>query len=389
MLKLTYILIFFFLISESCDNRRICRIDGNIKNIKDSTMLFLTDLDSSTLIDSILVVNGSFNHEIHLTHPVKFLLHNKRNQYQNRDRKIIWLEPSNISIKGDFNFIKSMEIEGSNSHKEYFQFSLIVDRFSRQISKSEENLIMDSLDIQDRIKEGANIPDRNKEHQRLKMRLNKLKEELTNRIIEYLNSNLNSYVSLSTLYNESSQYKRHLNKEQIKMIYEKLPEKLKTSNEGLKVKKYIDLPIVPKIGGKALDIIQSSPIGDTIKLSDYKGKYVFVDFWASGCGPCRGEFKGLKEIYKKYHPLGLEIIGVSGDRKKKDWVAAITHDSLPWINISDLKGWENEAFLLYEIRLIPSNILVDKKGIIIGKDYRGSYRLDKVLRKIFKNENGL
>ncbi|MDF1549552.1 MAG: TlpA disulfide reductase family protein, partial [Bacteroidales bacterium] len=227
----------------------------------------------------------------------------------------------------------------------------------------------------------------------LKSTFDSISTELANNMISFLSSHPNSFVTLYTLYSESYLnycenhiHKRYLNKKQISKVYQRLSAALKASEKGMKIKKYIDLPEIPRIGDKALDIVQQTPEGDTIKLSDFKGKYVFVDFWASGCGPCRVAFKGLKETYKKYHPLGLEIIAVSGDYRKSDWVNAIKHDAVPWINISDLKGFQNEAFLIYDIKSIPRSILVDKEGIIIYKSDNYGISLDSTLATIFEKE---
>jgi len=156
--------------------------------------------------------------------------------------------------------------------------------------------------------------------------------------------------------------------------------------QGIKIKKYIELPEPPKVGDLAPEIIQLTPEGDTIKLSDYRGKYVLLDFWSSSCGPCRADFKWQRKIYKKYNPKGFEILGVSGDNDKNRWTNAIRQDSISWINISDLKGWGNEAFLLYDIKFIPQNFLINPEGKIIMRNLCSESYADYEIGKIFENK---
>ncbi|WP_235938066.1 peroxiredoxin family protein [Chitinophaga solisilvae] len=136
------------------------------------------------------------------------------------------------------------------------------------------------------------------------------------------------------------------------------------------------------IGATAMNFTQQNVKGDPVKLTDYRGKYVLLDFWASWCGPCRAENPNVLENYEKYHSKGLEILGVSLDDKKDAWVKAIKDDGLTWEHVSDLKGWRNVVAKEYNIRAVPSNFLLDKDGKIIAKDLRGE-ELSRKLEEIF------
>ena len=139
------------------------------------------------------------------------------------------------------------------------------------------------------------------------------------------------------------------------------------------------------VGKSFLDLEEAAPDGTMHKLSEYvgKGNWVLVDFWASWCGPCRGEMPNVVATYNQYHDKGFEIVGLSFDKDKDAWVKAIKDWEMPWIHLSDLKYWETVAAGVYSITGIPDNILVDPEGIIVARGLRGD-SLEAKLAEIFK-----
>ena len=124
-------------------------------------------------------------------------------------------------------------------------------------------------------------------------------------------------------------------------------------------------------GAKAIDFTQADTQGKPVKLSDFRGKYVLIDFWASWCVPCRQENPNLVKAYAAYKSKNFEILAVSLDNKNENWLKAIEDDKLSWVHVSDLKGWDNTVAGAYAIRAVPNNYLIDPNGIIIARNLRG------------------
>jgi len=130
--------------------------------------------------------------------------------------------------------------------------------------------------------------------------------------------------------------------------------------------------------GKVVDFTQPDAEGKEFKLSSLRGKYVLVDFWASWCVPCRAENPHLLKAYNQLKDKGFEIVGVSLDETKAAWQNAVKHDGMPWIQVSDLKGFKTDIAVQYGITAIPQNFLINPEGVIVAKDLRGENVNEKI-----------
>lgn len=160
------------------------------------------------------------------------------------------------------------------------------------------------------------------------------------------------------------------------------PQALQTA-PGKAVKRIAEQMLRTENGNIAPDFTQNDPHGNPVSLYGIQAKVIVLDFWASWCGPCRAETPNVRRIYEKYKDKGLEIISVSLDTKKENWMQAIQNDGMNWIHTSDLQGWDNTAAELYGVRSIPAIFVLDENHRIIGQNLRGK-ELEDTIEKLIK-----
>ena len=136
----------------------------------------------------------------------------------------------------------------------------------------------------------------------------------------------------------------------------------------------------PVVGKLAPEISLKDSIGNIANLSDFKGKIVLIDFWASWCVPCRRSNKELVRVYQKYKEKGFEIFGISLDTKEADWKKAIIADKTKWIQVTEPAGWEAPVGLAWGIEQLPTSYLVSKDGVIVSINPTKS-QLEKYLKR--------
>ncbi len=171
---------------------------------------------------------------------------------------------------------------------------------------------------------------------------------------------------------------------EMKQLYDGLSKNLKETHFGQQIGQSLAQSAATSIGSKAPQFSAKTPEGETLALKEVvsSGKYTLIDFWASWCKPCRMENPNLVKTYKQYHDEGFNILGVSLDKKHKDWVKAIKKDGLIWPQISHLKFWQDPIAKKYNVRAIPANFLVDQDGNIVAKNLRGA-ALGEKMKELF------
>ena len=136
--------------------------------------------------------------------------------------------------------------------------------------------------------------------------------------------------------------------------------------------------------GKPAPYLQVKNINGRLSSVYEKGHYSLIDFWASWCLPCRKENAALKKLYKKYVSAGFNITSVSLDANKMLWLNAIKQDKLEWQQLNDLKGWDSPVARMYGIKVIPMNYLINREGVIIGKNLH-TEQIDIMLANLLAN----
>lgn len=300
-------------------------LNGTTNGIENGTILYL-DQDQN-LIDSATVENNSFSFNTQLSKsPMLVVLRTK--DYLNY--RFLWLEN------------KPMTFDCSKTE---FRNAIVTGSYEENLSQALRKET-DSLQSEARV----------------------TKE------IDFVNKNPNSIHSAYVL----SVYAKTWGKKTTKKLFNQFSIKNKNSDYGKSIAKYLELNKDPQIGDQFVDFEMEDPNGELRKLSDLKANFVLLEFWASNCLPCRQENPNLVKTYENFKPKGFEVFAVSQDTKKESWLKAIEKDKLPWLQVSDLKGADNSAFLIYGVHAIPDNFLINQNGIIVGRNLRGEILNEKL-----------
>lgn len=329
-------------------------LNGEIEQIENGSWVFLK-LDNQ-IIDSTQVSDNKFVLKGNVEHPKQFFLFLTNSPNQTR----LWLEPGTITFKAKDGAFGQAQITGSLTQQEQDHLNALVKDY--RYRRDSLTNILRVPDSSDSLKESARAA--------LKViYASHLQIEQ-----EFIQEYPNSYVSIFLL----DLFATTLGREKIKAMYNLLDEHLKTSSYGKNVDRFITLNKNLQVGDQYVDFAMANENGQLVKLSDFRGRLILLDFWASWCGPCIEEYPALKEAYDKFKDQGFEIVSLSQDASKTRWLKAIEEHSLNWINLWNEQGNKADPYLIYRISGIPDNFLINDKGVIVARNLRGKELIETI-----------
>lgn len=258
--KILSAIILFLFTNSAFSQEANCLLTVDLKNNDKFASIYLSEAETGRIVDSSNHSSGKFIFKLNIPHPKRFILHNARNEYEFRDRKIIWLEPGEMILEGDFNFIGNSIFKGSKSNEEYIEYK----KFCESQEKTRYAIVYLARYKNGRKNFESSIPESS---------FDQKCNELLSSTSAFIKKNNESYISLLALYELNMVLGRYKQAE-IKQLLDGLSDELRNTKKGEIIRRISDLPGIPQIGDPFVDIIQPNPKGDTIKLSDFIGNYI-------------------------------------------------------------------------------------------------------------------
>ncbi len=313
-------------------------VSGHLENLSDGTIYLMKAGDyigyTFETVDSAKIVNGDFNFSGKVDFPEMYYLATVTNESIS-----FFVENTEIQIEGNLAELDNVKINGSTNQNKLVEIQGHLDSLGNEEDKRQY------------IKQF-------------------IQENSTSEIAPYL---LLEYIFNLATYEELESY------------YSLLSPEISQHRYTKRIENQMNILKSVMTGNLAPDFVLKDTSGNDVSLSSLKGSYVLIDFWASWCGPCRKENPAMIKLYNELKAEGVlfEIIGVAADFVEDRWKRAIVKDKLPWINVSDVKGFDGKALKLFGIKSIPYTVLLDKEGKIVEKGLTGE-ELRAKLRELSK-----
>ena len=375
-MKIKYIVALMMMLPAITEAQDQFEISGKLAKAGTGKIVILNykNSEGKDTKDSAAVVNGKFSLKGTTAYASKAYLSLKTAKNDGArpktaaDYKLFYLEKGKYKVVGTDSISKAI-ITGTAAQKDFLdytrqmgnkpaQFQEISQRFAKVYYAKVKNTI---------------------EIKRLQAEARPIHAKIEASLDSFIFAHPDSYVTLDLIATEKTAV---IDPEAFEKYYGPLSKRVLSSFAGKQLTAKYDKAKQIAIG-KSVDFEQVDDKGNPFKLSSYKGKYVLVDFWASWCAPCRAENPNLLKAYQELKTKNFEIVGVSLDESKEAWLNAVKKDGMPWMQVSDLKGFKTEVAMKYGITAIPQNFLINPDGVIIAKNLRGE-QLTEALKKYIK-----
>ncbi|RZK76024.1 MAG: AhpC/TSA family protein [Pedobacter sp.] len=334
-------------------------LNGEIIGLTEKKLLFTYRTETGMHLDTLQVKNGKFTWTKTLSGAQWAMLWLPDNAIP------FFIEPGNINVKANIAVTDSLIVTGSKTEDSARVLYRVLDKLVAQ-----RNIIDKKIDT---------APDAEKPS--LRVIGKEIDLELKRNQHAYLKTNPSSVISL----NLANFIATNEDYEEGIIAFDYLSKEAKMTKQGLEIAEELAVKTKSRIGAIVPDFIQNDPSGNPIKFADFRGRYVYIDFWASWCIPCRNENPNVLKAYEKFKNKNFAIIGVSIDNDLNSWKKAIEDDKMPWTMVSDLKGSKNEIATYFGIRGVPSTLLIDPSGKIIAWNLNGN-KLHHKLDELFSEQ---
>ncbi|PZX59490.1 MULTISPECIES: TlpA disulfide reductase family protein [Hydrotalea] len=349
-------------------------ISGYIKGL-DSGWLYLNYIpipNEKGILDSCKIKNGHFQFKGKIQEPMlsNLTTFNFQEKVDPLNIAQFYLEASKMQIQVEYNHFKKILVSGSFTDKDYRDYIRLKSDNFKLLNLITDSIISyrEKIRSAEKSKISENIFD--SMHKKINQLEAKRNLEFNNGINidkTFITFHKNSILSAILLYNFKNEW---ISLTEIRHLFNQLSNKIKLTSVGKKIEKKITMALNDQlIPAKLFTAIQRN--GDTIHLSDFKYKYILLDFNASWCIPCRQIIPKLKKLYEKYNDK-LVILSISNQTDKKDWIKAIQEDKISWPCI--LENDENPILSpigqsitkMYGIQTFPSLILINDDLKVVG-----------------------